>query len=134
MTACARTTCCSDEPGCEPTPACYDPSACGCRVVQHSDHPTPSMTGEGYLVEHVAPDNEVLAIARDITERRPGLMDRLSKYDGPDPTPSPADADWNAWAHLSNDVSEALRGLTPRLLFSQRQAIARDLWRRGYRK
>lgn len=48
-------------------------------------------------------------------------------------TPSPADDDWNSWATLSNDVSAALRQLPTRPLFSQRRAVAQELWHLGYR-
>ena len=40
---CTRPTCCTDNPGAEPGPACFHPSACGCRVVPHPAHPTPDL-------------------------------------------------------------------------------------------
>lgn len=41
--------------------------------------------------------------------------------------------DWNAWATLANNVSEALNVLGERPRFSERQAVAKELWRMGYR-
>lgn len=41
--------------------------------------------------------------------------------------------DYNAWVTLSNDVTGALGLLHNKPLFSQRLAVATDLWKRGYR-
>lgn len=49
---------------------------------------------------------------------------------------SPVDTDdplWSAWATLSNDVTDALHALSRRVLFTQRNAVARALWDAGYR-
>lgn len=45
----------------------------------------------------------------------------------------PSDAEWSAWATLANDVSDALRELPERVLFSRRNAVARAMWDAGYR-
>lgn len=48
--------------------------------------------------------------------------------------PSQGSADYNAWVTLANDVSTALReNMDHHVLFSQREAIAEQLWEDGYR-
>lgn len=57
---CVRETCCTDNPGADTTVACFDISACGCRVVMHPAHqslafdPTSTPTDADYPGETLA--------------------------------------------------------------------------------